>query len=135
VTDLHAKPSQILQTWLCLLAALLLLAPFAGAAWSAHAAACCTADHCPIPEHHHSKAPVHNPDCEHQMAGLTDCSMRCCQSSGQALLAPLAFVLPVAATLARPDGAIAAAPVLRLHGLPRPSEVLSPPPRFSRFAL
>jgi hypothetical protein len=135
VTELHAKPSRILQAWLCLLAAVLLLAPFAGAAWSAHAAACCTADHCPIPEHHHSKAPVHGVDCEHEMAGMTDCSMRCCQSSDHPLVAPLTFVLPVVAALARPDGPIAATPVLRLNGLPRSSEVLSPPPRFSRFSL
>ncbi|MEQ1354310.1 MAG: hypothetical protein ABLT11_09850 [Candidatus Acidiferrum sp.] len=135
VTELYAKPLRILQAWLCLLAAALLLAPFAGAAWSAHAAACCTADRCPIPEHHHSNAPVHSADCEHEMAGMTDCSMRCCQSSDHPLVAPLASVLPVAASVARPDGATTAAPLLRLNGLPRSSEVLSPPPRFSRFTL
>jgi hypothetical protein len=130
----HAKPSRILQAWLCLLAAALLLAPFAGAEWSAHAAACCTGDHCPIPEHHHSKAPAHSADCEHQTAGMTDCSMRCCQNSDHALLAPVAFVLPVPASLVIPDGAVTAAPVLRLNGLPRSSEVLAPPPRLSGFA-
>ncbi len=135
VTDLNAKPSRILPAWLCLLAAALLLAPFAGAAWSARAGACCTADHCPIPEHHHSKAPVHSVDCEHEIAGMTDCSMRCCQTSDHPLVAPLAFVLPVAASVARPDGALGAAPVLRLNGLPRSPEVLSPPPRLSLFAL
>jgi hypothetical protein len=134
VIELHAKPSHILQACLCLLAALLLLAPFAGAAWNAHAAACCTADHCPIPEHHHSKAPVHSVDCEHEMAGMTDCSMRCCQSSDHPLVAPLAFVLPVPASLAGPDGATTAAPLLKLNGLPQSSGVLSPPPRLSSFA-
>jgi len=130
----HAKPSRILQARLCLLAAVLLLAPFAGAAWSAHAAACCKADHCPIPEHHHSQAPVHSADCEHEMAGMTDCSMRCCQSSDHPLVAPVAFVLPVPASLTKPDGAATAAPALRLNGLPRSSEVQSPPPRFPGFA-
>src|SRR5450432_1017734 len=118
-----------ISAWCCLLAALLLFAPYAQAAWSAHAAACCTGDHCPIPEHHHSKAPVHGADCEHQTAGMSDCSMRCCQSSDHPLVAPVAFVLPVPASLVIPDGAATAAPVLRLNGLPRSSEVLSPTPR------
>lgn len=77
---------------------------------------------------------MHSADCEHEIAGMTDCSMRCCQSSDHPLVAPLAFVLPVAASLVNPDNAAMAAPVLRLNGLPRSFEVLSPPPRLSDFA-
>lgn len=136
VTKPGAKRSQVLSAWLCLLAAILLLAPLAGAAWSAHTAACCTGgDHCPIPQHHHSKAPQHSSDCEHQTGGMTACSMACCQNTERPLLTPLAFVLPVAASLAIPENVTAVASIVRPNTLPRSLEVLSPPPRLSNITL
>jgi hypothetical protein len=126
-----AKRSQVLSGCFCLLAMVLLFAPLAGAAWSAHAAACCTGNHCPIPEHHHSKAPQHPSDCAHQMGDVTACSIRCCQSADHPLLASMVFILPLATSWIRPQHATAAAPALQPNIFPRSVEVLAPPPRQS----
>jgi hypothetical protein len=124
----------MISSWCCLGAALLLFAPYAEAAWSAHAAACCTGDHCPIPEHHHSKnrstAPTHTSNCEHQAGDvLSDCSMGCCEKTERMLLAAIIFVLPATAVVTTPDDLEAAAPVLQVNDFVRSIEVLSPPPR------
>jgi hypothetical protein len=119
-----------------LLATVLLFAPLAGAAWSAHAAACCTGDHCPIPEHHHSsKAPQQDSGCEHQAGDMMACSMNCCQSVEHAPLASLAFVLPGVALLAGPDGLTLLAQDPQAKQFPRSPEVLSPPPRLASITL
>jgi hypothetical protein len=86
-----------------LVAALLLFAPLAGTAWNAHAAACCTGEHFPIPEHHHSKAPTHGADCEHQTDGMTACTMSCCHNTDHVMLMASAFVVPAGASLPKPD--------------------------------
>src|ERR1700688_1914295 len=88
------KRSQVFSAWFCLVATLLLFAPLAKAAWSAHAAACCSGDHCPIPEHHHSKGPAHGADCEHQTGGIAACTMSCCQNAEHIMLVAMAFVVP-----------------------------------------
>src|ERR1700674_4926193 len=97
------KRSRVFFAWFCLVAAFLLFAPFAGAAWSAHAAACCTGDHCPIPEHHHSKAPAHGADCKHQTGGMTACTMSCCQNAEHVMLVAPVFVVPVGPLLPKPE--------------------------------
>jgi hypothetical protein len=113
----------------CLFAVALFYAPLAGAAWNAHAAACCTGDQCPIREHHHSKAPVHTAECEHAGDAMMACTMSCCESSERALLAPLAFVLPTADSLASPARMTGLMAQLRAENFLRTLEVLSPPPR------
>src|SRR5258708_32979609 len=74
-----------------------LYAPLAGAAWSAHAMACCNGDSCPIAQHHHHKkqaAPNSEMDCGHDMGEMMDCAMSCCQTSENPLVTAVAFVLP-----------------------------------------
>jgi len=129
------KRSQLLAAWVCLVAAILLFTPLAEAAWSAHAAACCTGDHCPIPEHHHSKTPQHTADCEHQSGGLEACSMSCCQKSDHPMLTSLAFLLPDAALPIVSKVITTAAIVPQASDMPRSLEVLSPPPRLSSITL
>jgi hypothetical protein len=128
------KQLRVISAWCCLLAALLLFAPYAEAAWSAHAAACCTGDHCPIPEHHHSKnrapAPTHAQDCEHYAGdAMSDCSISCCEKTERMLLAAMTFVLPPNTVVTASDNFPAAAPVLQVNNFLRTIEVLSPPPR------
>jgi hypothetical protein len=123
--------SRVLSAWFCLVAALLLFAPLVGAAWSAHTAACCTGDHCPIPEHHHSKVPAHGADCEHQAGGLTACTMSCCQSAEHMMLMATAFVVPDGTSLPEPDVTNSAEPVAAANHSLGSLEVLSPPPRQS----
>jgi len=119
-----------------LLATVLLFAPLAGAAWTAHAAACCTGDHCPIPEHHHrSNAPQQDLGCEHQAGDMMTCSMNCCQSVEHALLASLTFLLPGVALLAGPDGLTLLAQDPQAREFPRSPEVVFPPPRLTSVTL
>lgn len=130
------KRLRMWSAWVCLLAAVLLFAPVAGAAWNAHAAACCTGEHCPIPEHHHrSKAPQHDLNCEHQAGEMVACSMRCCQTVEHPLLTSLAFVLPGVALLYGPDGLTLLAQNAQAKEFPRSPEVLSPPPRLASITL
>jgi hypothetical protein len=129
-----ANRIKAISAWCCLLAALMLFAPYAQAAWSAHVAACCTGDHCQISEHHHSKnrapAPTHTQDCEHQAGdAMLNCSMSCCEKTERTLLAAMAFVLPSNMAVTAPDDFSAAAPALHLNDFVRSIEVLSPPPR------
>src|SRR5450755_3487756 len=128
------KQLRVISAWCCLLAALLLFAPYAQAAWSAHAAACCTGDHCPIPEHHHSKqrstTPAHAPDCDHQTGDtMSECSMNCCEKTEHTLLAAMTFVLPLNTAITANSDSSAPAPVLQVNNFVRSLEVLSPPPR------
>jgi hypothetical protein len=131
--DPGTKRSKVFPAWFCLVAALLLFGPLAGAAWTAHAAACCTSDHCPIPEHHHPKAPAHDADCEHQTGGLSACRMSCCQNAEHVMLAPV-FVMPGETSLTKPDLKTSAEPVAGPTHFLRALEVLSPPPRLSATA-
>jgi hypothetical protein len=132
--DSRTKRSQLFSAWFCLAAALLLFAPLAGAAWNAHAAACCTGDHCPIPEHHHSKAPTHDAECEHQTGGMTACTMSCCQNADRVILLAPAFVMPDGTSLPKPDMTNSAKRAAAANDFLRSLEVLSPPPRMSTTA-
>jgi hypothetical protein len=136
------KQPRIFAAWVCLLAALLLYGPLAAAAWSSHAMACCTSDHCNIPRHHHQKAPEHPAagsagamDCGHDMSGMTACSMSCCQDPDRPVVTAVVFVLP------HPAFSLGAMPVTRANDarcsieIPRAIEPLSPPPRLATAAL
>jgi len=132
---------RILAAWVCLLAALLLYGPLAAAAWSSHALACCTGDHCDIPRHHHQNQKLPAPgsagamDCGHDLSGMTACSMACCQDQDQPVVTAVVFVLP------HPVSALAAIKVTRANDarhsieIPRAIEPLSPPPRVALAVL
>src|SRR5258707_9437307 len=95
----------IFSAGLCLVAVVLLYAPFAAAGWPAHSMACCTGDHCPILEHHHRKAPA-GPDavgdCDHNMRGLTACTMSPSHPNDRALVASIPFLFPSLASVPAP---------------------------------
>ena len=125
---------KIAAACICLFAAMALYAPLAGAAWSAHAMACCTGDSCPISQHHHQKkqaTPHSEMDCGHDMAQMMDCAMSCCQTSENPLVTALAFVLPDATSASASIAVIGAADTLQALEIPRSLQPLSPPPRFA----
>jgi hypothetical protein len=129
VIDFSTNRWRVFSAWCCLFAAVLLFAPMAQAAWSARAAACCTDHHCPIPQHHHSKSPEHAADCEHAVAGMTPCSISCCEKTDRTPFTPVAFVLARAALPAISLQQIAAISIGQAKRLLSFFEVLSPPPR------
>lgn len=125
---------RLVAAWVCLFAAVALYAPLAGAAWSAHAMACCAGDHCPIPQHHHQKkqASRHSEiDCGHDMGQMMNCSMSCCQNSERPLVTAVAFVLPPVAFTSAAISVVDVAEDLQSLEIPRSIKPLSPPPRFA----
>jgi hypothetical protein len=125
---------RLLAAWVCLLAAVTLYAPLAGAAWSVHAMACCTGDHCPIAQHHHQKkqaSPHSDMDCGHEMSEMMDCSMSCYQDSEKPLVTAVAFVLPLLLSGFAPASVVPAVEAALAVAIPRPVKPLSPPPRFA----
>lgn len=121
--------------WLCLLAAVLLQAPLAAAAWNLSSMSCCHGDYCPLHGHHHQKTQTQAMDCQHESDEMTACSMNCCQTPERAALTPLTFVLPGPGT-----GAIGSS-TTRAADNPQPNELcsirepLAPPPRFTAAVL
>ena len=125
---------KVLAAWACLLAAVALYAPLAGAAWSAHSMACCTGDHCPIAQHHHQKKQVSlrsDMDCGHDIGEMMDCSMSCCQYSEKPLVTAVAFVLPHPVSAAAPASVVSAVKAAHAVAIPRTAKPLSPPPRLA----
>ena len=125
---------RLLAAWVCLLAAVALYAPLAGAAWSVHAMACCTGDHCPIAQHHHQKkqaSPHSDMDCGHDLGKMMDCSMSCCQDSEKPLATAVTFVLPHLVSTFAPASVVPAVEAALAVAIPRPVKPLSPPPRFA----
>lgn len=122
----------------CLVAVVLLYAPFGVAAWALHTGKCCTADaQCPIHGHHHTQKPTspeHAMDCGHDMSAMAQCNMSCCQNVDRLAIAPVIFVLPVSITVS--DAAISES--LTALSAPQDSvnslEPLSPPPRLPAVA-
>jgi hypothetical protein len=100
--------------------------------------ACCTADHCNIPQHHHRKAPVgpaSETDCGHDIGGLTACSMSCCQDPDKPVVTAMAFLLPPLAFTSAPMLVTRAAETAHSIEIPRSVQPLSPPPRVAAAAL
>jgi hypothetical protein len=140
----------VLGALACLLAILSLYAPMAAAAFSPSAMACCTAGFCNIPGHHHKGKVATSPDststheaghedCGHdmsakvagKMAGMSDCSMDCCQThEAPAAVGSVAFVMPPAFFVAISMHVTRATEVARAIEIPRAIEPDSPPPRF-----
>lgn len=126
--------TRIAAAWVCLFAAVALYAPLAGGAWSAHAMACCTGDHCPIAHHHHQKkqaSPHADMDCGHEMGEMMNCAMSCCQNSEQPLVTAVAFVLPDAAFSSVLISIVGVAGTVQAREIPRSTRPLSPPPRLA----
>src|SRR6266852_2244947 len=118
---------------ICLLMVVLLYAPLAGAAWSLHQMACCVSGQCPIPAHHHQKAPAapaNHMDCGHEMPGMIACAMSCCHDSDRSLLGSIAFVLPSPPAAATAAGITSQIAFVEPLDFLRSIEPLSPPPRF-----
>jgi hypothetical protein len=129
--------ARMLSAWMCLLAVTFLLAPYAGAAWSASAMDCCTGDHCNIPQHHHRKAQssTHS-DCDHESGdSMTECAVDCCQHQDRVLMGAMHVELPALARLNT------ATPVTSSLGIPSSTEIprfvrpLLQPPRSTSFAV
>ena len=122
----------------CLLAVALLYAPFGAAAWAVYAKACCTSRvQCPIHGHHKTQASAnseHAMHCAHEMAGMAQCSMSCCQNPDRPAVAPALFVLsaPVTVSVAATFEPVAA--LSDLQNVFNSSEPPFLPPRFSTLA-
>src|ERR1700732_2498283 len=132
ISSSHER-KRIVAAWVCLFAAVALYAPLAGAAWSAHAMACCTGNYCPIAQHHHQKkqASSSGMDCGHDMDEMMNCSMSCCQGSDKPLVTAVAFVLPDVASASAPIAVTEAAGTLHPLEISRSLEPVFPPPRFA----
>jgi hypothetical protein len=95
---------------------------------------CCTGEHCPIAQHHHPKkqtAPRSEMDCGHDMGGMVNCSMSCCEGSEKPIVTAVAFVLPEATTTSAFFAVTAAAETVQALAIPRSLEPVLPPPRFA----
>jgi hypothetical protein len=81
---------------LCLLAVVLLEAPFARAAWISSTMGCCMGDHCLIPSHHHKSANAQNEmstDCGHNVSRMSDCKISCCKTTDETAISAQQFVM------------------------------------------
>jgi hypothetical protein len=123
------------------MAAALLYAPLAAAAWSSRAMACCTGDHCDIPQHHHQRATdpasgaSEGPNCGHEMNGMMGCTMSCCQDTDRPVVTAVLFVLPHPVFAPHVMQTKRADDARRSVEIPRATEPLSPPPRVVVAAL
>src|SRR5690349_3030972 len=120
---------------LCLVAVVLLYAPFGAAAWTLYSSACCTSgDQCPIHGHHHEETPAspgHAMDCGHEMPGMAQCSMSCCQNPDRPAVAPAIFILPGPITVPANANFESLTALYGPQNSANSFEPLSPPPRFS----
>lgn len=123
-----------------LLAVALFYAPLAAATFAARGMDCCAGGFCPVSGHHHKRQKSAAPqdavptDCVHDMnghrvAGMSECSMSCCQSPEHPISVPGAFVLPDATLLAGARGLVRPAQISAPEEISRLSKPLSPPPR------
>ncbi|MBZ5526635.1 MAG: hypothetical protein LAN71_01860 [Acidobacteriia bacterium] len=135
----NSHRSTTLQAGICLLAVVLLHAPWAAAALSGQSGeSCCAAGHCPVSGQHHSKPPARPgsaANCDRELAEMAACTMDCCQSPERLVGAPLAFLLPPPAPglpLSDPGEFILD---LKAREIPRAIAPSSPPPRYIAAAL
>jgi len=126
----------------CLLAVLLLWAPYAAAALQAKDMACCGGGMCAA--HRHVKPePASRPadgrmDCDHSGGqthdGMTNCSLSCCKESNPVMAAAAIFVLPEPAALSQPGASLNTRASSRDTEFAQSFEPPSPPPRISSLA-
>lgn len=125
---------------LCLLAVALFYAPLVAATLAARGMDCCVGGFCPVRGHHHKTqepAARQDPmptDCGHDMnghglAGMSECSISCCQSPEHPTSVPGAFVLPDATLLPGARELVRPIQVSAPEEISRLSKPLSPPPR------
>jgi len=137
----HHHRTRLIGALACLLAIAVLYAPLAAAAFSPSVMACCTSGFCNIPRHHHKSAPAtseaaaaSHEDCGHdmaaKMAGMSDCSMDCCQTHDTPAVSSVAFVMPPVFFVPLSLHVTRAAETVRAIEIPRAIEPASPPPRF-----
>src|SRR5260370_30832916 len=130
----HQDRRHSLFASVCLFAVVMLHAPLAGAFWSSHGAACCTSDHCPIPAHHHRKAPAapaNDMDCGHDMPGMTAFTLSCCQNPDRPAVTPVLFLLPSSVNISGPATFESAINLSKPLHFSQSTHTLSPPPRFT----
>src|SRR5579859_1874427 len=116
----------------CLLAVLLLQAPFARAAWLSSSMACCMGDHCPIPGHHHKSKTAESEmpmDCGHNTSHKSDCKVSCCNTADETAITVAQFVMPNPVIVVSHPNALPAISTLAIQMLARAEKPQSPPPR------
>jgi hypothetical protein len=120
---------------LCLLAVLLLQAPFARAAWISSSMACCMGDQCKIPGHHHkgqtqqtrqNDMPM---DCDRDMSKMSDCKMSCCKTSDDTDIDVALFVMPDLRIALQPLSVISEVAQHVPQMISRSEKPQSPPPK------
>jgi len=128
--------SRKLAALVCLLAVLLLQAPFARAAWLSSSMACCMGDHCPVPGHHHKNASSGNDapmDCGHNMSHMSNCKISCCNLADETAINVAQFVMPDSQILSSLELAFPFAPPSSPQMISRADKPQSPPPRLTLF--
>lgn len=118
----------------CLLAVVLLQAPFARAAWISSSMGCCMGDHCPIPGHHHKSANAETEmpmDCGHDMSHMSDCKISCCNAADETAINVAQFVMPTLQVALPFECAVPLLTPFAPQMLSRAEKPQSPPPRFT----
>jgi hypothetical protein len=115
----------------CLLAVVMLQAPFARAAWLSSSKACCMRDHCPVPDHHHHKnATSEMPmDCGHNMSRTSDCKISCCKTADETAVNVAHFVMPDFLIVVSLEQALPVISPFAPQMISRAEKPQSPPPR------
>src|SRR5262249_34056581 len=117
----------------CLLAVVLLQAPFARAAWLSSSMACCMGDHCPITSHHHKPASEKSEppmDCDHHTTNKTsDCRVSCCKTADETVVEIAQFVVHVPRIAHALETAASQNARFAPKMLSRSEKPKSPPPR------
>lgn len=129
------KPDQHgTQAWkaiICLVAVLLLQAPYAQAAWMS-STACCMGDHCPIPSHHHKATTAESEmpmDCGHNMSKMAECKISCCKTTDESAINVAQFLLPEPQIVPALAAAIPPTASPAAQTISRSEKPQSPPPR------
>jgi len=121
-----------LAAFVCIVAVLLLQAPFARAAWIASKSNCCVSDHCPIPGHHHQSAPAKEDmpmDCGHGIKHQADCKISCRKTSDETAVNIAQFVVPDAQFVLSSHNASPDPSRLAPQLISRSAKPQSPPPK------
>jgi hypothetical protein len=119
---------------LCLMAVILLQAPFAQAAWISNQMACCTDGKCAIPSHHHKTAPPKDDkpmNCGHDMNQVSECKMSCCKTMDETAINVESFIVPYSAIILATQDQTPGISHFAPQMISRSYKPQSPPPKFS----
>lgn len=128
----HNQWTRKVAALLCLLAVVLLQAPFARAAWFSSSMGCCMSDHCPIPGHHHKPAKAESEmptDCGHNMGHMSDCKISCCKTIDETAINIAQFVVPDLQFCLSLHNETPKVALFAPQMISRSKKPLSPPPR------